>query len=390
VTLNAFAHYYDFRLTSNFTYFLDDPVDGDEFQQLDRRVVFGGSARTALDTGLGKVRLGLEARTDVIDRVGLFASVDGRRTGAVRDDSVDEASVGAFAELETKLAERLRLVLGLRGDVYGYTVRSDLAANSGSGTDGILLPKAALAWQAVPGTLELYANYGESFHSNDVRGATIAVDPASGDPADAVPVLVRARGAELGARVEARGLTASLVGFWLELDSELVFVGDAGATEPNDATRRFGVEGTLFWRPTPTLAIDAAATYTDARFSGVSRAVDRIPGAVENVVSAGVSWTPLPPFTATLRLRHFGSAPLIEDDSQRSDGTTLVNLGGYYDLGRRTRIAVEALNLFDSRDNDITYFYASRLPGEPAEGVEDRHLHPVEPFQLRVSLRQRF
>lgn len=120
-----------------------------------------------------------------------------------------------------------------------------------------------------------------------LRGATISVDPATGDPADGVPVLVRARGAELGARAEARGFAASLVGFWLELDSELVFVDDAGATELNDATRRFGLEGTLFWRPVPTVAIDAAATYTDARVTGVPRALDRIPGAVEEGVSAG-------------------------------------------------------------------------------------------------------
>lgn len=95
----------------------------------------------------------------------------------------------------------------------------------------------------------------------------------------------------------------------------------------------------------------------------------------------------MPPLTATLRLRHFGSAPLIEDDSIRSDPTTLVNAGAYHSIGR-TRIALEALNLFDSRDNDITYFYASRLPGEPADGLEDRHLHPVEPFTIPASVRQ--
>lgn len=389
VQLGAYAHYYDFRLTSNFTYFLDDPVDGDEFQQLDRRFVFGGTAKSVLETAVGRLTLGAEARTDVIDRVGLFNSVNGVRTTATREDSVDEASVGAFAELQAKLTQRLRLVLGLRGDVYGYRVRSDAAVNSGDGTDAILLPKAALAWQAIPDRLELYANYGESFHSNDVRGATIRVDPATGDPAERVPVLVRARGAELGARAEAPGFTASLVGFWLDLDSELVFVGDAGATEPNDATRRFGLEGTLFWRPSPTVAIDATATYTDARFVGVPRALERIPGAVEEVISAGVSWTPAAALTATFRLRHFGSAPLMEDNSVRSDPTTLVNAGAYYTV-RRTRIALEALNLFDSRDNDITYLYGSRLPGEPAEGVEDRHLHPVEPFTIRASVRQSF
>ncbi len=390
--VNAYAIYYDFVLTSNFTYFLDDPVEGDEFQQRDERGIFGGSASHRFDTALGSLPVALtvggDLRYDAINNVGLYESAGAIRTSTIRQDQVDEYSAGLYASAEFSLTPRLRAVLGVRGDYYGYDVAATIPANSGDGSDTILGPKAALAWQPVDG-LELYANYGESFHSNDVRGATIAIDPATGDPADPVEALVRARGGELGTRVESGAFTASLVGFYLELGSELVFVGDAGATEPNDASRRYGLEATAFWRPLPWLALDASAAFTNARFRGVPEAVDRIPGSVSEVIAAGATVDFGEGLSGALRVRHFGEAPLIEDGSVRSDPTTLVNLGAYYEFDR-IRIGFDLLNVFDANDADITYFYPSRLPGEPAEGVEDRHFHPVEPRQVRVSARLSF
>ena len=236
--------------------------------------------------------------------------------------------------------------------------------------------------------LEFYANYGEGYHSNDVRGATISADPAIGDAADRVPVFARSRGAELGARVERRQFTASLVGFWLKLASELVFVGDAGATEPNNASERFGGEFQMFWRPTGWLTLDGSAAVTHSRFKHTAPGEDRIPGAVPVVLAGGVSAQLGRGLTLSARLRHFGAAPLIEDGSQKSDPTTLVNAGLYWERGP-FRVGADILNLFDARDADITYYYPSRLPGEPADGVEDRHIHPVEPRQIRVSIRYR-
>ncbi|MCA1660620.1 MAG: TonB-dependent receptor [Novosphingobium sp.] len=390
--ISAYAIVSRLRLTSNFTYFLDDPVSGDEFRQADRRAVFGGALRHQGRAALGAMpltwRLGGDVRFDRIGRVGLYRSIAGAIASTVREDRVDEYGGGLFGELEAALSPALRLVLGLRADAIGYRVRADLAANSGKGSDAILTPKAALAWRVSRG-VELYANYGEGFHSNDVRGATIRIDPASGAPADRVPVFARSRGYELGVRVEHDSLSATLVGFGLDLASELVFVGDAGATEPNAATRRHGGEATLFWRPAATVTLDAAAALTRARFRGVAPGEGRIPGAVRTVLAGGISAEVLPVLTLTARVRHFGSAPLIEDNSARSDPTTLVNAGAYWDRGR-LRLSAELLNAFDAKDADITYFYASRLSGEPAEGIEDRHLHPVEKRQLRVSARLAF
>lgn len=387
LAVNAYAIAYRLRLTSNFTYVLDDPVDGDEFQQRDRRGVFGGAASYAFEIGGVRLRVGGDVRYDAIGRVGLYRSVGGVRTATIREDEVGEFSGGLYGEAELSLAPGLRAILGLRGDLYAYDVDAGLAANGGSGSASIATPKLALAWAPLPG-LELYANYGEGFHSNDVRGATITVDPVSGDPADRVPVLARTRGAELGARVESGRLTGSLVAYWLNLKSELVFVGDAGATEPNDASRRYGVEAAGFWRPADWIAFDVSAAFTNARFRGVAASQRRIPGSVGEVIAAGTTIEFGGGLSGSLRARHFGAAPLIEDGSVRSDPTTLVNAGLYYRVGA-ARIGIDVFNMLGAKDADITYFYASRLPGE-AEPVEDRHLHPVEPRQVRLSLRYAF
>lgn len=384
---SAYATSYEFELVSNFTYFLEDPVQGDEFVQRDRRWVLGGAVSHRFERGPVAVNIGVDLRHDAIDEVGLFRSVDAVPVEPVRLDAIDQTGLGLYIDGQIAIAPGLRGFAGLRFDYQTVDVRSDLAANTGSADDDLFAPKFGLAWQA-SGTIELYANYGQSFHSNDARGATIAVDPVSGEAAARVPLLVRAEGAELGARLETATLDASVVGFWLELDSELVFIGDGGATEPNDGSRRYGIEANLFWRPVPGLVIDAAYAYTDARFVGPGAGADAIPGAVPEVIAAGIAVSPVPDLTVAARLRHFGSAPLIEDGSVRSDPTTLVNLAGYYDLGAM-RLGVEIFNLFDSSDADITYFYESRLPGE-ANGVEDRHFHPVEPRQVRASLRYSF
>ena len=387
LSVNAFAIGYRLRLTSNFTYFLEDPVNGDEFQQRDRRGVYGGAASYRFDMGSVTLKLGGDLRYDAIGKVGLYRSIGGRISGTIREDRVDEFSAGLYGEAEITLAPGLRAIAGVRGDLYGYDVKAGLPANSGDGSASILAPKFALAWVPVNG-LELYANYGESFHSNDVRGATIKVDPVTGDPAQSVPVLPRARGAELGARVESGRFTGALVGYWLTLKSELVFVGDAGSTQPNDATRRYGVEATAFWRPTDWLTLDGSAAFTNARFKDVPAGLRRITGSVGEVFAAGATVDLPSGFSGSLRLRHFGKAPLIEDGSVESDPTTLVNAGLYYRTGP-VRIGLDLFNIFNAKDADITYFYESRLPGE-ADAVEDRHVHPVEPRQIRASVRVSF
>ncbi|WP_168557587.1 TonB-dependent receptor [Novosphingobium sp. SG720] len=385
--INAYVIGSRLQLTSNFTYFLNDPIHGDEFQQTDRRRVMGGSVIRTLEAGPVTWRLGAEARWDHI-ALGLYHAEYGQVTGNVREDRVDEESGALWAEGQVRMTSALRLVLGARVDAIGYAVHSNLAANSGTGSAALAAPKAALAWTVAPG-VELYANYGEGYHSNDVRGATITVDPSTGAAASRVPVFARARGAEVGARIERARFKACLVGFALDLASELVFVGDEGATEPQAASRRLGVEGSLFWQPASWLALDASGGWTHARFRGLAAGEDFIPGATPFVLGGGASLTISPKVSFALRLRHFAGAPLIEDNSVRSQATSVVNSGLYWQHGR-FGVGLDVLNLFNTHDPDISYYYASRLPGEAATGVDDVHVHPVEPRQARVTLRMHF
>ncbi len=384
---NAYAVDYEFALFSNFTFLLDDPVNGDEFEQLDARTYYGASlAHDRELTDRLRLRLGAETRFDDISDVGLFKTAARERVSTVRRDSVEEFSLSLWGEAEYALTDRLRASVGLRGDYFEADVTAiSEPANGGSADDSLLSPSIALAWQASDG-IEFYANYGQGFHSNDVRGATITLDPVSGDPVDQVPILVRAEGGELGARLERGPWRASLAVFTLDLDSELVFVGDAGTTEPNDASSRTGVEASLFWQPTDWLVADLSAAYTDAEFDIPGNETE-IPGAVESVIGGGLL-ARLDPWTFSGRLRHFGEAPLIEDGSVTSEATTLVNLAASFDW-RAVTLSLELLNAFDAEDSDISYFFESQLPGEAAP-VEDIHFHPVEPRQVRFSVRYSF
>ncbi len=385
----AYAIDYDFRLYSNFTYFLEDPEQGDEFEQLDRRRVYGVGVES--DTSIGhtsagmRLRWGADVRLDDIGELGLFATTARDRTRRIRSDRVRELSAAAWSELEWRLNSRLRAALGARLDGFDWRVRAARDVNSGDGRDSIFSPKLAIAWQ-VADFAEAYVNAGRSFHSNDVRGTTIAIDPVSGGSAEAVPALVRSEGAEIGIRLErSRDFNATLTAFRLDLDSELVYVGDAGATEANGATTRQGLETSVFWQLNDVLALDAAYTTTNAEFRDAESDGRDIPGAVEStfVVGASAAWSGR--WSASVRTRWLSGAPLVEDGSVRSGASTLVNAGLTYRTGPVTA-RLEVFNLLDSADADIAYFYASRLRDEPNAGVEDIHFHPLEPRSVRLSL----
>ncbi len=258
--------------------------------------------------------------------------------------------------------------------------------NSGTDVAGLVSPKAGVVVGPWRGT-ELYANAGYGYHSNDARGATITRDPNSGEPVDRVTPLARARGAEVGVRTVAIPHLQSTFTLWtLGLDSELLFVGDAGTTEASRPSRRTGVEWTNYYRPMRWLTFDADLSWSRARFTDDAPEGARIPGAVETVASLGVTVEPTHRLFGSVRLRYFGPRPLIEDDSVRSEATRLVNAQAGYQVRRGLRVAVDVFNLTNARASDIDYFYTSRLPGEPEGGVDDVHFHPALPRTARVSL----
>jgi hypothetical protein len=391
---SAFLMGYGVNLFSNFTYFLDNPIDGDQFEQADRRVVVGGHFA---DRRLGRLgsrnvesRLGVQIRHDDIDTVGLYSTVARRRVATTREDAVTQTSIGLFAEAEIEWTPVVRTTAGLRGDLYRFDVTAGNPRNSGERLEGLLSPKAAAVFGPWART-EIYVNAGLGFHSNDARGATITEHPVTGEPVDQVTPLVRAGGAEVGLRTERlRGVQSTLTVWVLRFDSELVFVGDAGATEAGRPSRRAGVEWTNYVRLQPWLILDADLSFSRARFTDDDPAGQSIPGALDRVISAGMTVEPDHPVFGSVRLRHFGPRPLVEDNSVRSDSTTLVNAEIGYQVSDRFRLIGELFNLFDARVSDIDYYYTSRLPGEPLAGVDGVHTHPAPPRTARLGLRVSF
>ena len=377
-------------LFSNFTYFLSDPVNGDQFEQVDRRGIAGGdlvrSWSTPFDGRQIAHSLGARLRYDDIGQVALFNTVARTRIGTVRSDAVRQTSLGLFYQASIPWTPWLRSQLGLRGDAYRFRVDSDNALNSGRSADALLSPKLGLVfgpWSEV----EYFVNYGRGFHSNDARGTTITVDPSTGNPANRVQGLVRATGSELGMRAAPfRGFQTSVALWRLELASELVFAGDAGTTQANRPSRRQGVEWSNSYKASRLLTLDADLSLSSARFTtDPAAAGDHVPGAVNKTFSTGVSYGGTEGWSGELRLRHFGPRPLVTDDSQRSGASTLVNARVGYAVNRQYKVGLEVLNLFNRKVDDITYFYTSRLQGEPAAGVDDKHFHPAEPRTLRLS-----
>jgi outer membrane receptor protein involved in Fe transport len=388
--VEAFGFNYGLALFSNFTYVLDDEENGDQFEQRDNRNTFGARASQMWSGHVGDIHsellVGADVRHDDINGVGLYRTRARQRLSTTREDDVQQTSGAVYAQITSRWNPTFRTTAGVRADAYRFDVASNDPLNSGTATDSIVNPKLSAVFGPWART-EFYVNAGGGFHSNDGRGSTIRRDPVTGEPLDRVDPLVRAKGTEVGVRTLAfRNLHTSVAYWGLWLDSELLFVGDAGTTEASRPSRRHGLEWAADYTPSTSLSFDTSLAWSKARFTDADPAGNRIPGAVQTVAALGMTVRPDEQWSGRLQWRYFGGRPLIEDNSVRSDASSLVNAEVGYRLGRHWRLKVDFLNLFDAADSDIDYFYTSRLPGEPQEGVDDIHFHPVEPFTVRTAV----
>jgi hypothetical protein len=433
----GYGFYYDLDLFSNFTYFLVDPVHGDQFEQQDRRWVAGFDAHhTAFGQWAGRKvesTVGLQLRNDWIHN-GLYATENRVRMEksdyntsdatpptlpATRErDCFTDTIIGFYAENKIQWADKFRSVVAVRGDDQKFVVHSLAysasvnAANSGSASKFLPNPKLNLIFGPWANT-EFYAQGGFSFHSNDGRGTTQTVEPISVDnpypntPSEKIPPLVQTKGGEIGARTVAVPHLQSTVSLWyLRSNSELQQSGDTGGTSASaQPSNRYGIEWANYYTPREHLAFDFDLANSKALFTEIdpddaapnSAGGKRVPEAVGVVISSGITLHDYAGFSSSLRLRCFGPRDLTSDGIFRSNQTVMLNGELGYQIKKKWRVSAEFLNMLDRSDSDIDYAYESRVtPGLTSAGSPigaaafTRVAHPVEPFQVRFGLRRSF
>jgi len=431
---NAYLVKYELDLFNNYTWYLTDPVNGDQFHQHDDRVYGGAGVSRTIDGSLfdlpTETVFGFQSRYDDIN-VALSNTVQRQFLSAVLGDHINEANAAVYVENTVNWNNWLKTTLGWRGDYYAASVNSTLQqANSGNTRMAIGSPKFRMVIGPFQKT-ELFVGAGMGYHSNDARSTTATEVP--GDPTTpegASPLLVRSRGAEIGIRSTAvPGLDSSVSLFYLHQDSELFFDGDTGDTTPGLPSQRTGVEFTNEYRPASWIHIDADVALTRARFLGFDEAQEQLyqslagypqaqignaPGnyvynAPWMVASAGITLGEATGWFGDLRWRYISSRPLTEDGTFQSQPLSIFNgqIGYHFDNGWSVRL--DGLNLLNARTDQATYAYGSLLktdslfamcfpahgpPTAPAavcqNGVMDYVLHPIEPLAVRLTIAATF
>ena len=380
-------------------------AQGDQHEQADERTVWGGQASQSWFLGPNwkdtEITAGLQFRHDRISKLGLYTTENRRRTGTVREDRIEETAIAALIEARTQWSGWLRTNLGLRRDQI-YAKSTALGGqynmdNGGSADAGQTSPKLGVVFGPfnLLGQTEFYANWGHGFHSNDARGATARINPQDGSAAAAVPLIVKAKGSELGLRAAPLpGWNSSLSVWQMELASELVFIGDEGITEPKGASQRHGVEWSNYITPADGWIIDADIAWSQARFKEANpdNGGRHVPNAIPLTASLALTADHGGPWFGGLRLRYLGAYALEETAEQKSTAFWMANLKAGYRFSPKLQVTLDVLNLFDKTANDIEYWGGActrneTLSGSCNGGIDGKLVHPLEPRTVRFSLR---
>lgn len=419
VQVSAYVIRYRLDLYSTFTYYLKDPVHGDQMLQRDDRVVYGFKASKSWFPTLAGFPMsnviGFQTRIDDIKDVGIFPSEQRRPIGTLQDAAVLESNGALYAESTVQWADHLRTTVGLREDAFDFDVKDklvntdgscnlasdSLGCNTGNKRASIFNPKLGVVLGPWAGTT-YFVNVAGGYHSNDARGVTRSGE----DPnTPSVTPLTRATAAEIGlATTIVPNLSTTLDVFLLKLKSELVFSGDAGDTSPSGSTTRTGIELGSSYRINPWLTAQLHGAFTRARFDADAPADDLgcgnadpahpcaspvnivgryVPNSPTNVIDAGFTAERESGWFGAIKARHFGEAPLVEDNSVKSPAYTTVDLQIGYRKPGQWLAAVDLFNIANVKWNDIEYYYASRLKNE-AFATPDYVVHSGVPLTIRM------
>jgi outer membrane receptor protein involved in Fe transport len=400
----AYAASHRLTLYSNFTFYSEDPVDGDMIEQNDSRTLLGMAGSHRLRRKLGELDsetlLGVRVRADLIDNALRRAARRERLGAPLVDAQIEEASFGAFAQEQIVWTSWLRTIAGVRYDQFGFAVddRLEETGELGSGGSGVrqasrVSPKASAVLTPLPST-DVYLNLGWGYHSNDARGVVRSPDP--------VTPLTRALGYEIGVRTRIlERLDAALALFALELDSEIVWVGDEGTTEARGPTERIGAELELRYEIAPWLFADFDATLSRARFTEEPATADAVPLAPELVLSGGLSARHPEGYFGRLGAFHLGDRAASEDEFFTAEGFTRLDATlGYRHAFFAVELSIQ--NLLDVDWREAQFANVSRLPQEAEAsscppgtravqdggaflGCEDVHFTPGAPINAQLT-----
>jgi len=386
LTAQTWASWYKLQLWSNFSLFLNNPVNGDGIEQTDKRFLAGNNITYRRSYSLWglptETLLGFQSRFDHI-RVGLFNEENRQRLSTTNDNGIQQTNLGWFAHQEVRLTEWFRAQLGARLDNFWFNVKQDGPATqpiSGSASKSMINPKLNLIFTPftdndVASQTNLFVNMGGGFHSNDSR--VVVQDPDK--------ALARYWSGELGVRTKLLNKVDFSASFWNSyLTSELVFVGDEGTFEPSGASRRQGIESEVRYDILPWLSFDSDISYTWAKFVNG----DKVPLAPRFLAYSGLTARHQSGLQARLQMRHIGRRYGIEDGSILTPTATIFDLLLKY-TWKRYDFFVQFQNLANTKWRSAEHVFESRTPNELAAGQPGQtgaHFTPGDPFTVKAGI----
>ncbi|WP_108808747.1 TonB-dependent receptor [Aquimarina spinulae] len=382
---NAYYTHYDFELYSNFTFFLNDPINGDQIRQREDRDIFGFNSRLNSFFSWNDINIdinaGIGVRNDAISNNELSRTRN--RTETLENVSLGNVNeTNSYSFLETVFDfGKFKITPALRWDYFKYIYDDALLLDyrTQSNTKSILTPKLQFSYDPTD-NLNVFLKSGIGFHGNDTR----VVVAQRGEK-----ILPKAYSIDIGLNWKPFSKLFFNAAFWyLELDQEFVYVGDEGVVEPSGKTRRLGLDLSARYQIKDWLYFDTDITYTQSRSLDAPKGEDHIPLAPKFTATGGISFDKIHNFSGGFRYRYLGDRAANEDNSIVAKGYTIVDANVNY-TWRNFNIGVTIENLFNSEWNETQFATESRLFNE-SESVEEIHFTPGTPFFAKVGVTYSF
>ena len=382
---NVYFSKYDFTLFSNFTFFLDDPINGDQIKQFENRTLYGFNSeyttKKTYDAFKLKWQTGIALKVNATKDSELSHTLN-RNTvlNYIQLGDINESNFSAYTNVEFQF-NKLTINPSLRMDYFKFNYQDKLAASyeTLSNTKFKVLPKLNFNY-VQNDKVAYFLKSGFGFHSNDTR-VVLQEDKE---------ILPTVFGADLGTTLKPTQNLIVNVALWtLFSDQEFVYVGDAGIVEPSGKSKRLGVDLGLRYQLNDYLFLDFDANYAFARSVDEPSGQDYIPLAPEFTSTGGISFKNFKRFSGNLNYRFMGDRAANEDNSVIAKGYLVSDLSLNYKLSKTFEVGVVVNNLFNTEWNETQFLTESQLQTE-SQSVEEIHFTPGTPFFAKIKLTYSF